>query len=849
MNKDIYQEFFVACKNGDIEFINKNIDKIEDINHPDLNGSTALMISQFFHHNNISNVLIEHGAKLVLHEAVKDGNIKIIELVLKIPFLNINAVDLTGKTALHYAVMNNNQAIVTLLIKTGSNVNLLDQDHLTPLLIAARNGYLKMAKILIKSGADITIQNLNGMNCLHYSILYSHVDIFKFILKHISSNPETMKILNQQNEFDETPLHCSVENKNQQFITQLIAIGSDVNIQNKQGKTPFHLSIAEEKIGFVGLFFRKEAKVQVQINTQDKDGKTPLIDSIDLGNSFLISILLSYFADANIFDNKGFNAFHHAIIKNQPNTLTHLLRDSRSSPLSTTDGIPCLHLCAICNENMECFDILMKFLKSPSYKEETDREGNTILHHAAKNSRKQFITKHKEITDINKQNEEGNTVLHIIATTGNTELMLQIIRETNINIENKKKQTPLHLSCFNGNYECSKILISYGAKLDQQDDQQHTPLFLALSKGFIDIVELLLDNGAMEQVFDAVKNSNMEIANIYVELGFPSWVNNKESKNLLHYAVEANNIEIAKKIIPTCKNINIRNGNGMNAIQIASKNGFFEICEILIEYGANLIHYTDIMQRPHILAENHKHKKCAQFIKKHFMRDFSIFELIDTEKNYLRILSGLISKIIDPLSNRTSSIEKNNPMISKDQLELIFSNIQNIYQDGSLFLSNLLERFKNWNPKKGVGDIAKNHIPQFVSNYIIYNNNFDRSIQTLKQARKQNHSFANFLKIQEQDPFFQRLELDAILIQPVQRIGQYKLLFEQIQKYTDESHPDYQDLTDALEIVNKFGNQRINLLDQSHRRLIQEGFITFQFLERKSNRFLSPVSRDMKQKA
>jgi hypothetical protein len=61
-----------------------------------------------------------------------------------------------------------------------------------------------------------------------------------------------------------------------------------------------------------------------------------------------------------------------------------------------------------------------------------------------------------------------------------------------------------------------------------------------------------------------------------------------------------------------------------------------------------------------------------------------------------------------------------------------------------------------------------------------------------------NRKFSDFIEKTEKDPRLQNQKLEAFLILPVQRIPRYRLLLEQLLKYTPEDHPDYPIVKEAL---------------------------------------------------
>src|SRR6266536_5309889 len=67
---------------------------------------------------------------------------------------NVNAPQVDGTTALHWAVQSNDLATAELLIKNGANVSAANNATATPLLLAAVNGNAAMIEMLLMAKAD-----------------------------------------------------------------------------------------------------------------------------------------------------------------------------------------------------------------------------------------------------------------------------------------------------------------------------------------------------------------------------------------------------------------------------------------------------------------------------------------------------------------------------------------------------------------------------------------------------------------------------------------------------------------------------------------------------------------------
>ncbi|KIJ05104.1 hypothetical protein PAXINDRAFT_33147, partial [Paxillus involutus ATCC 200175] len=61
-----------------------------------------------------------------------------------------------------------------------------------------------------------------------------------------------------------------------------------------------------------------------------------------------------------------------------------------------------------------------------------------------------------------------------------------------VNMQDIHSRTPLHLACSKGHLNIVELLVQNGANLNVQDNYFSTPLHLACSKGHLNIVELLV---------------------------------------------------------------------------------------------------------------------------------------------------------------------------------------------------------------------------------------------------------------------------------------------------------------------------------------------------------------------
>src|SRR5512142_3016479 len=69
---------------------------------------------------------------------------------------DVNQAEGDGMTALHYAALNGNVDLATMLLYAGANVRATTRlGGFTPLLMAAKNGDAPMVEALVKGGSDV----------------------------------------------------------------------------------------------------------------------------------------------------------------------------------------------------------------------------------------------------------------------------------------------------------------------------------------------------------------------------------------------------------------------------------------------------------------------------------------------------------------------------------------------------------------------------------------------------------------------------------------------------------------------------------------------------------------------
>ena len=110
-----------------------------------------------------------------------DGNIELIERLLQ-KGSSVTRKSRGGSTALHSAAHKGHVNVAKLLINKGADVNGKVDSGVTPLILAATNGDLSLAKVLIENGARLNEQDMHGQTALMAAAWYFHQEVVRYLL-------------------------------------------------------------------------------------------------------------------------------------------------------------------------------------------------------------------------------------------------------------------------------------------------------------------------------------------------------------------------------------------------------------------------------------------------------------------------------------------------------------------------------------------------------------------------------------------------------------------------------------------------------------------------------------------
>lgn len=194
-------------------------------------------------------------------------------------------------------------------------------------------------------------------------------------------------------------------------------------------------------------------------------------------------------------------------------------------------------------------------------------------------------------------------------------------------------------------------------------------------------------------------------------------------------------------------------------------------------------------------------------------RDRVADELLRTEQSYVRSLNIIVHVYKHPMID--GIINKELP-VTEEQLRIVFGNLEELINVNTTLLQGLVDRMKEWSPTQQIGDVLAQLAP-FLKLYSLYSLNYEKASTEVEELKKK-AAFKLWLDKKSEDPIIAGLDFGAYLIMPIQRIPRYRLLIQELLSATPEDHPDYKELSEALNKLKSVADDvNVAIVEQENR--------------------------------
>jgi ankyrin repeat protein len=486
--------------------------------------------------NGASLVLRSTNGYTALHWAAEGGHFEIVKLLI-FAYADLNARDewdwfsgySKGQTPLHLAAKQGHARVVDLLLNADNVTNsLFETEATTPPRLTAVQRDARAIDLLLNAGyvanslfsgeatrvirfatkltrrinpADIEAKTTHGLTALHWAASFGHVEVVKILLI-AKANVEA------KTNDGMTPLHNAAANGQLEAITCLLDANATIDAETNHGWTPLEWALQKNNHEVIKFLILHGALVKGSyVNSlRELFIDHPLLLAALTGDLNTLKKIVT--EDAPLDELKSILRYataqgHVAIVKLFCPRFVEILDSSFLKELITT--IKKLMQCpTLPQQRLENYFILAHL-----FLELADK----ILIQAVKQNN---LEKTREALGsgarLPKDQPDTVTLLHTAATNGNqgiVELLLTAGANPNALAQG---YTPAHRALLQGHQDVVKLLINKGVNVYHSGNagspRSYTRpplLHIAATKGFLEIVKLLLKRGAcINLAFQAV---------------------------------------------------------------------------------------------------------------------------------------------------------------------------------------------------------------------------------------------------------------------------------------------------------------------------------------------------------
>jgi ankyrin repeat protein len=434
-------------------------------------------------------------------DAVMRGNKDAVRSLLQRK-VDVNAPQVDGTTALHWAVRADDLETTDLLIRAGANVSAANREGVMPMQLAALNGNAAMLEKLIKAGANVNaLLTSSGDTALMMASRTGKPDAVKLLLDNGA------QINAKETWGDTTALMWAVAEGHTAIVKMLIDKGADVNARTKfvpsatgrgfEGATPVASKPGQapedNSSGMLSplMFAAREGDIEsarllvaagAQVNATDGDGKDSLGLAIFNGSYEVASFLIDNHANVNQADAQRFTPLFWAVDR----------RNMETAPnfpwVVTTDPLP----------------LITKLLDAGA-------NPNAIINNTPRARMRDGTPRIVFATALMRAAFSGDIALvKLLLSRGadpkivsrDNETVLMAAGGTGFIPGYSKGRTPAE------RLEVVKLLIDLGIDVNAADDYGITALMVAANIGDVPTIQYMIDKGADLGAYDLGKKND-----------------------------------------------------------------------------------------------------------------------------------------------------------------------------------------------------------------------------------------------------------------------------------------------------------------------------------------------------
>ena len=182
---------------------------------------------------------------------------------------DVNAAQVGGMTALHWAAFSDDLESARLLVAAGAGVKAVNRYGMTPLSLACTNGNGPVVELLLKAGADPNTTLPGGETALMTAARTGHLEAVKSLLAHDAL------VNTKEPRSGQTALMWAAAEGNVEAMEALLDAGANLHERLASGYTPFLFAVREGRLNAVRTLLKRGADVNEAVEPHKSSGPRP----------------------------------------------------------------------------------------------------------------------------------------------------------------------------------------------------------------------------------------------------------------------------------------------------------------------------------------------------------------------------------------------------------------------------------------------------------------------------------------------------------------------------------------------------------------------------------------------
>jgi ankyrin repeat protein len=440
---------------------------------------------------------------------------------------DVNAPQIDGMTALHWAAYKDDAETVQLLVKAGANVKAANRYGITPLALAITNGNAEMVDLFLKSGADPNGALPGGETALMTAARVGNLASVKALI----ARGATVDAKDERH--GQTALMWAAAEGHADVVQMLIEVGADYRVRLPSGFTPMLFAIREGRSDVVRTLLKAGVDVNEGVPVDGprrrgvggrlpSPGTSPLMLAVQNAHFELASQLLDAGADPNV-----------ALTNYTP---LHAIVPVRKPGVGDNDPAP------EGSGRMSSLDLVKKLVA----------KGANV------NAR---MTKRANLTNT-RLNEVGATPFMLAAQTADAELMKALVAlGADPLLKNADNSTPLMVAAGLATrspgedagtdsevVEACQVALDLGNDINAVDNNGETAMHAAAYKNLPKVVKFLASKGAKIEVWNKPDKYGWTPLSIAVGYRFGNFKPSPETEAMVREVMIANGVTPPKVV-------------------------------------------------------------------------------------------------------------------------------------------------------------------------------------------------------------------------------------------------------------------------------------------------------------